>query len=166
MLYLLLAVALCLLVPQLTVWVYRRLPRRTPPPVGLPAPEALACLRREASEAVAEVVPAAGVPPAVEGPRGDATEPARQVSDPPAGEPGPPAPADPARIVLPSYRWLNALFSLALLPTGIALGAGWAVLFHHLGEAGARSFGPAVFLFKPHPLLAYLRRAVPLPRRL
>jgi hypothetical protein len=144
MLYLLLAVALCLLVPQLTVWVYRRLPRRTPPPPGLPAAEELAGLRREASEAVAEVVPAAGVPPAVEVPRGEATEPARQESSPPA-------PADPARIVLPSYRWLNALFSLALLPTGIALGAGWAVLFHHLGEAGARSFGPAVFLFKPHP---------------
>jgi hypothetical protein len=149
MLYLLLAVALCLLVPQLTVWVYRRLPRRTPPPEPYPALEALAAgLRRGPPEVVTEVMPAAGGTPPIEVPRGEAGEPAGDGSD--ALPPGPAVRADAPRVVMPSYRWLSALTSAAMLPTAFALGAGWAVLLHHLGEARARSFGPAVFLFKPY----------------
>jgi hypothetical protein len=31
----------------------------------------------------------------------------------------------------------------------LTLSAGWAVLFHYLGEEHARTFAPALFLFKP-----------------
>jgi hypothetical protein len=149
MLYVLIAVTLCLAAPQLAVWVYRRLPRRAPPPVPYPPLGALAAgLRREKSETVAAVVRPESGPPAVEIPRRQATGPAGD-----EGEPLPPSPcvtADAPRVAMPSYRWLSALTSAALLPTAFALGAGWAVLFHHLGEARARSFGQAVFLFKPY----------------
>jgi hypothetical protein len=149
MLYVLIALALCLLVPQLTVWVYRRLPRRAPPPEPYPPLEALAAgLRREQPEAITEVTPAAGGTPAVEVSLAEATEPAGDESD--ALPTGPAVPADAPRVAMPSYRWVSALTSAALLPTAFALGAGWAVLFHHLGEARARSFWPAVFLFKPY----------------
>jgi hypothetical protein len=36
-----------------------------------------------------------------------------------------------------------------MIPGAFVLGGGWVVLFHFLGEEHARTFEPAVFLFKP-----------------
>jgi hypothetical protein len=59
MLYLLLAVALCLLVPWLPVLMYRSLPRRPPPPLSEGELRRLADqLRQEPPAEVVEVVPA------------------------------------------------------------------------------------------------------------
>jgi hypothetical protein len=52
-------------------------------------------------------------------------------------------------LTLRSYRWLNLLSIPFLVGGFLALGAGWAFLLHVLGEEHARSFPPALFLFKP-----------------
>jgi hypothetical protein len=151
MLYLLLAVALCLLVPWLPYLVYRRLPRRAPPPPGAWHLDQLAAGLRP--QAVAVGGAPHGPPstdltrPAEAAPGGESRVPSRAGSRP---RPGPAAPAPAARrLTIPPYRWANGILVTALIVSAFGLGFGWAALFHYLGEARARSFGPAVFLFKP-----------------
>jgi hypothetical protein len=50
---------------------------------------------------------------------------------------------------LGSYRWLNALLIPFMIVGFLALGVLWAAVFHYLAEEHARTFPPAVFLFKP-----------------
>ena len=146
MLYLLLAVALCLLVPWLPVLMYRRVPRRPPPPVSDWQLQQLASeLRPEPSAGAAVVGPETAVTPAGRAAPGDAGD----VLPPPPAE-GRPAPAGPPPgLEMGPYRWVNVVAVPAFVVTMLALALGWAVLLHMLGQARARSFGPAVFLFKP-----------------
>jgi hypothetical protein len=53
------------------------------------------------------------------------------------------------RLLLRSYPWLNAVLAPIVIVTFLLLSVGWGALFHYLGEAHARTFPPAVFLFKP-----------------
>src|SRR5262249_52454964 len=62
---------------------------------------------------------------------------------------GRPATTAPLRLSLRPYWWLNVLMAPVLIATFLALGVGWAMLFDYLGEQHARTFPPAVFLFKP-----------------
>jgi hypothetical protein len=150
--YLLLAVALCVLVPWLPYLVYRRLPRRAPPPPGAWQLDQLAAgLRPEAVAAggaghgphSTDFIPQAP-PPAGRGERRAPSRPRSGARPGPAAE----APAVP-RLTIPPYWWANVILVTALIVSAFGLGFGWAALFHYLGEARARSFGPAVFLFKP-----------------
>jgi hypothetical protein len=155
MLYLLLAVALCLLVPWLPVLMYRRLPRRPPPPLADWQLRQLAAEIRP--EEVEEVGPtttditrgAAAVP----GGRGESAGRAGGEQGPPppteSGTAAPDRPAAARRLSMGPYRWVNILMVPVFPVAFLALAAAWAVPFHYLGEARARSFGPAVFLFKP-----------------
>ncbi len=146
MLYLLLAVALCLLVPWLPVLMYGRMPRLPEPPVTERQLRQLAGeLRPDAPEAAVEgdaptdITPAKSPLPA-------------SASDEPRPEGGPTALATavpPRRLSMGPYRWVNVVAVPAFVLTMLALGVGWAFLLHVLGEAHSRSFGPAVFLFKP-----------------
>jgi hypothetical protein len=148
MLYLLLAVGLCLLVPWLHILMARLFPRRPPPPLSAEELRRLAGpARRVQPEAALEVVPieAGLLCPEVEGP-------AAEGSLPPKTDNAPiqtPRKATPPSLSLGSYGWLLGIGKVVLIPAFLALGLGWAVLFDYLGEARARSFPPAVFLFKP-----------------
>ncbi len=70
---------------------------------------------------------------------------AQEKSEPTATPPA----AAPRSLTLRSYQWVNLLFIPLFLVTFLALAAGWAFLLHLLGEEHARTFPPAVFLFKP-----------------
>ena len=159
---LLIAVGLCLLVPWLPVLMYRRLPRRPPPPLSEAELRRLAAqLRRPDARQAVEVVAdddrttadmARHPGPTADAPDTNVVEaedgsPARRGADsrarPSPGE------APVRRLTVRSYRWLNALMVPVFPVTFLALGAGWAVLFEYLGEQRARAFPPAVFLFKP-----------------
>ena len=161
MFYLLLAAALCLLVPWLPVLMYLRLPRRPPPPLSVEELHRLAGqIRPEQPLLLAEVVSGdesantditrsrvAG--PAVPTRHADEDrdkEESRSRTNPLAGRPATPA---PRRLTLRPYWWLNVLMAPILIATFLALGVGWALLFEYLGEQHAHSFPPAVFLIKP-----------------
>jgi hypothetical protein len=162
MLYLLLAVALCLLAPWLPVWMYRSLPRRPAPPLSEGELHRLAEQLRQGQpgEAV-EVVPAEDTstrsditrrPGTARGDGGAGGEGAEGEGTPrpqTARAPVQAAPRAARRLSLGSYRWLNGLMAPFLVGTLLALSFGWGVLFHYLGEGRARSFPPAVFLLKP-----------------
>jgi hypothetical protein len=142
MLYLLLAVGLCLLVPWVPVLMYWRLPRRPPPPLTDRQLQQLAGELRPAApegDPTTDITGAELAPP--DGPSGAAAAEDRATAPAPA--------APPRRLSMGPYRWVNVLMAVVLSATFLALGALWALLFHYLGEARARSFGPAVFLFKP-----------------
>jgi hypothetical protein len=159
---LLIAVGLCLLVPWLPVLMYRRLPRRPPPPLSEADLHRLAAqLRRpDARQAVdvgadddrttAEMARRPG--PAADAPDTDVAgaedaSPRRRGAD--SRAPSSPGGVPARRLTVRSYRWLNALMVPVFPVTFLALGVGWAVLFQYLGEQRARDFPPAVFLFKP-----------------
>jgi hypothetical protein len=158
MIYLLIAVAVCLLVPWLPVWVYRCLPRRPPDPLPEGELQRLAARMRPASaeEAVAMEPPRTDIlrrsDPAAKAATHDAekldqkeetntvTRDCRHVPD---------LRLRPPRLALPSYRWVNVAALPFVIGGFLFLGASWAALFHYLGEEHARGFQPAVFLFKP-----------------
>jgi len=160
---LLLTIAICLLVPWLPVLVYRRLPRRPPlPPAAGQLHRLAAELQRPASGEIVEVVPGADDQPETEITRrsGSAPEPPRRRPEEPKDRDVPDAQenmeplailqeAVPRSLTLQAYQSLNLLFVLLLIVLFLALGAGWAYLLHLLGEEHARTFPPAVFLFKP-----------------
>jgi hypothetical protein len=153
-LYLLLAVALCLLVPWLPVLMYRRLPRLPPPPVSDWELQRLASeLRPGAPEGPTEVLDVEGGTGAAVTPAAGAAPTGRGQAEPriePADGRAAPAPAgSPPRLKMGPYRWVNIAGVPAFVVTMLASALGWAALLHVLGEARARSFGPAVFLFKP-----------------
>jgi hypothetical protein len=159
---LLIAVGLCLLVPWLPVLMYRRLPRRPPPPLSEADLHRLAAQvrrpgARHAVEVVADdddVMTAELVHP---GPGGDASEadvaeaedesPRRRGAD--SRAPSSPGAVPARRLTVRSYRWLNLLMVPVFPVTFLALGAGWAFLFQYLSDLHARDFPPGVFLFKP-----------------
>ncbi len=157
---LLLAVALVLLVPWLPVWMYRRLPRRPPDPLSEGQLKHLAAqLQRGQTLDYAEIAEAEEGPAST-----DFTHPRRPVPSVPAaqreeaerrsallpasGEGTARTHAAP-RLTLRSYHWLNFLSLPFFIGGFLALGVGWAYLLHVLGEVHARSFPPALFLFKP-----------------
>lgn len=160
MFYLLLAVLLCLLVPWLPVWMYRRLPRRPADPLPEGQLQQLAAqLQHDRPGEVAEVVaveeepastdiippqgPASRVP--VARPKeAEKTDPSPQVAEKKIAQ-GVAAP----RLTIRSYRWLNFLSIPFIVGGFLALGVGWAFLLHVLAEEHARGFPPALFLFKP-----------------
>jgi hypothetical protein len=146
MIPLLMAVALCLLVPWLPVLIYRRLPRRPPPPLSQEQLHRLAAqFRRPDAEEFVEVT-------LVED---DAlTADVSRQPEPDAGHTPPPArgrpPARPLpRLSLGSYRWLNALMAPVIIVTFLILAVGWALLFEYLGAQRAGSFPVGEFFFKP-----------------
>jgi hypothetical protein len=151
MLYLLLAVALCLLVPWLPVLMYRRMPRRPPALVSDWQLQRLASeLRPGPAAGAAEVVPFEGEIRAAVTPTGGAAPGEAGPRTEAEGRPTTPVPAGPPpRLSMGPYRWVNVLAVPAFVVTMLTLALGWVVLLHVLGEARARSFGPAVFLFKP-----------------
>ena len=161
MLMLLIAIVICLVVPWLPVLVYRNLPRRLPPPAGAADLQGLAVALGDdplpetsdatvpTDEGPTEITRQRGRPPkapgdrAKDGRRGDRADAAAssRVSSP--------ALAERPRLNLGSYKWLNLLFVPLFIVTFLGLGAGWAALFHLLGEEHARTFPSGVFLFKP-----------------
>jgi hypothetical protein len=160
MIFLLLAVALCLLVPWLPVMLYRSLPRRPPDPLSAEQLHRLAAqLRRDGAVAFVEV--SAADDDAVTADPDRPPEPAPDIPVASAGESeperalpperaGPSPEADPLpRLTLGSYRWPNVLMGLVLIVTFLALGLGWALVFEYLGEQRARSLPAGVFLFTP-----------------
>lgn len=161
MLYLLIAVVLCLLLPQLPVWMYRRLPRRPPPPMSEEELRSLdSQLRPTGPPLVAEVVADDSPPTDIMRPfssapttstgnaaRTEQREEPLPANDKPAVLAAEKKPVP--RLSLSSYRWLQFLSVPSLIVTFLSLGAGFALLFHYLGEQRARSFPPAIFLFKP-----------------
>jgi hypothetical protein len=154
------AVALCLLVPWLPVLMYRRLPRRPPPPLSPEQLQRLAAQLRhqrpaefveggaaEDGAVTTDVDPATGPGPAARGASADEPEDEGALSP---GEAGASAAAGPLpRLSLGSYRWLNALMAPVIIVTFLALAIGWGLLFQVLGEQRARSLAPAVFVFTP-----------------
>jgi hypothetical protein len=165
MIYLLIAIALCLLVPWLPYLMYRRLPRRMPPPLSEGQLHRLAGqLKREGGQeaitvdAVEASLPNKDITPQ---PRATSEIPSRSIEaaegrnqSPGNAENEPGAPmlaADHPHLTWPSYRTFNFVLTSILLVAMFAFAAGWAVLFHFLAEGHARSFAPAVFLFKPFP---------------
>jgi hypothetical protein len=152
MLSLFLAVSICLLVPWLPVFVYRSLPRRSPPPLSEAELQRLAGKLQtervtEAEAAVRETDGRTDVIPLPEAWPVPAAKNAARSESP--EKPVAPLEGDP-RLSLGSYRWLNGLFVAFFLVGFLALGFGWAALLHLLGEAHARTFPPAVFLFTPY----------------
>jgi len=163
MLYLLIAVVLCLLVPWLPWLVYRRLPRGPLPPLAQGQLHQLA----EALQGGAPLEEVAALPAEEKQTRTDVTLPegsmltagAEQRDQPEgAAEPGRGKESDsapvrsasaPLRLTFPSYWWVNIVLVAIMMPGMYLLGAGWAVLFHYLGEEHARTFEPVLFLFKP-----------------
>jgi hypothetical protein len=163
MFYLLLAIAICLLVPWLPILVYRRLPRRPPPPLSEGALHRLAGQLHGTQLAEAVEVGSVEADPTITA----ITRPVEFVSDTPGRgasasedreEQRPESDRGPTRemkrtgafsLSLPSDRWLNAVAVPIAILTSLALGFGWAVLFDYLGEARSLSFQPVVFLFKP-----------------
>ncbi|HEY7154839.1 MAG TPA: hypothetical protein VH575_12830 [Gemmataceae bacterium] len=160
MFYLLIAVALCLLVPWLPVLMYLRLPRRPPPPLSEQELHHLAGrLQSEQPLLVAEVVAddepintditrrseAAPVGPSHRADEDGEEEP-RPRAEPLVSRS---AITAPRRLTLRPYWWLNLLAAPVLIVTFLSLAVGWAVLFDYLGEQHTRTFPPAVFLFKP-----------------
>ena len=160
MFYLLLGVLLCLLVPWLPVWMYRRMPRRPTDPLSEGQLQQLAAqLQHDRPREFAEVVAVEDEPASTDITRSQRPTPsvpaarpeeAEEAGPPPqvAGERIAPRAAAP-RLTLRSYRWLNFLSIPFIVGGFLALGAGWAFLLHVLGEEHARSFPPALFLFKP-----------------
>jgi hypothetical protein len=163
MLYLVIAVALCLLVPWLPVLMYRRLPRRPPPPLSEGELHRLARgLRRTTPpEAVDEAVleddwtdtdvtgqpgslPAAARRSEKESETGGESD---TLHD--RGGDGSACQAPARRLSLGSYRWLNIVMVPLIIITFLLLAVCWSALLQYLGEEHARSFPPAVFLFKP-----------------
>jgi hypothetical protein len=163
MLFLLIAIAICLFVPWLPVLMYRNLPRRTPPPPGA------AHLHLLAAEGEQYDPPEVNDVVYLEE-AGGRTDITRQQGSPkeapcePAKKPRGHAAVDPEdkfragsrtrvaapqRLALGSYRWINLLFVPLFIVTFLALTLGWAALFHYLGEEHARTFPSGVFLFKP-----------------
>jgi hypothetical protein len=163
MLFLLIAVAICLLVPWLPVLLYRNLPRRLPPPLGAShlghtdadleqdnLPEVIDAALSEGAGARTEITRRRVTPPkapgeaakedcrraAVDTERGSATGSRTTVAAPP-------------RLNLGNYRWFNLLFLPIFIGTFLALAAGWAAVFHFLGEEHARTFPTGVWLSKP-----------------
>jgi hypothetical protein len=162
MLFLLITVAICLLVPWLPVLMYRRLPRRPPPPVSEGELQRLAreLQRTKPHDAGKEVshtedlTEGATLQPmgAAKGvPRASAPATKEEVPRSPSNADFLHAPtaAPPRSLSLRSYRWLHGVLSFLFIVGFPALAFGCAVLFHYLGEERARSFAPAVFLFKP-----------------
>jgi hypothetical protein len=163
MLFLLIAVAICLIVPWLPVLIYRNLPRRLPPPPGAANLEQMAAKREQDNPP--EIIDAAF--PQDAGERTEITRSQaipRKASGEPAKEARRRAAVDPEggprvdsrttvaaapRLSLGHYRWLNILFLPIFIVTFLALAAGWAALFHYLGEEHARTFPAGVSLFKP-----------------
>ena len=159
MLYLLLAIALCVVVPWLPVLMYRRLPRRPPPPLSeAELHQLVGRVRARQTLPLAEVV-AEEAPASTDITRqGEALPTGRQQRTDQDGDeaelkadfhPARPATTATRRLTLRPYWWLNLLLVPALIVTFLALGFGWAVVFDYLGEEHARTFPPAVFLFKP-----------------
>ncbi|HWG46410.1 MAG TPA: hypothetical protein VN688_26855 [Gemmataceae bacterium] len=162
MLYLLIVVALCLLVPSLPYWTYRWLPRRPSPPLSEGQLHRLATeLQREGSQTISAAVlvpdnapdlnvlsPDSSVPDA----------PARAVLDTRSVEEerqqanrqtdGNRRRAV-SRLTIPSYTWANVFWVTVFIGMMLALSAAWMVLFDYLGENHARMFQPAVFVFTP-----------------
>ncbi len=152
MVFLVIAVALCLLVPWLPVLMYRSLPRRPPDPVSPTELHRLAVEMRRAGEGLPVLAPEDNVITAElldEPPDPPATIVAARrrpgASLPQSQRPGDPLP----RLSLGSYRWLNLLIAPVIIVTFLALGVGWALLFQYLGELRARSLPGGVFLFTP-----------------
>jgi hypothetical protein len=148
MLFLLIAISLCVLVPWLPYLVYRRLPRRPLPPPGAWHLDLLAAGLRP--EAVA--VGAGAAPPITDRPGAPAPAPAARgegrASSGPRQGPARRGHTRP-RLSIPSYWWANVLAVTVMIVSIGGLGFGWMALFRCLGEAHARTFGPAVFLFVP-----------------
>jgi hypothetical protein len=154
-LYLLLTMAICLLLPWLPVLLLRLEPLRPPPPLS---PEEMERLR---AQLFAKVPPAsARTQPATSG-RQDIVLPRKRPHDPSTKEAGAASPqtvegAPPAQegnpwghLTLRSYQWVNAIVTPLFILSMLGLAVVWALVFHYLGEARARSFPPGVFVFKP-----------------
>lgn len=138
MLYLLLAIAICLLVPWLPVLLLRLEPLRPPPPLSQQEMERLrAQLHGRLSRPPARKQPADLIR------QGAATP--QPVEDTSAAQPD----DKWSHLTLRSYRWTNFFLSLLFIVSMLGMGIVWAFVFHYLGEARARALPSGVFAFKP-----------------
>ncbi len=162
MIYLLIAVVLCLLLPSLPYWTWRWLPRRPSPPLSEGQLYHLAAeLQREGSQATS-----AAVLMSDDAPNCDIVSSDRSIPDAPAREVLDTRSADKERqqanrrtdgsqrravpqLTIPSYTWASVFLGTMLIGMVLVLYAVWMRLFDYLGENHARTFQPAVFVFKP-----------------
>lgn len=154
MLYLLIAVGICLLLPWLPVLLLRLEPMRPPPPLS---PEEMERLR---AQLFAKRPPAARRQPAASR-RQDIALPAGRPSPasveeadeeaPHSVEEAPAAAKDNplSHLTLRSYQWVNLIVAPIFILSMLGLAVVWAVVFDYLGQARARSFPSGVFVFKP-----------------
>lgn len=163
MIYLLIATALCLLVPWLPWLVYRRLPRRPLPPLAeeqlhqlatelqrCASQEDVAAAIVEEEQTRTEVTLRRGATPNTKAERSEARTGEAEPQQDARNRATPATRASvPPRLTFPSYGWVNIVLVAILIVTFNVLGGGFAVLFHYLGNAHARSFQPTLFLFKP-----------------
>src|SRR6266851_695376 len=156
MIYLLIAMALCLLVPLLPLFLFRRLPRRPPPPLSEEELQRLGGqIHRPLPLHGVEVVADENGPPsteirpqmaaASEAPRRNTEECEGQESTRSNAYRGRAATSREIasrRFSLASYRWLYFAWLPIFILTGLALTLGWAWLLDYLAEERARSFLP------------------------
>jgi hypothetical protein len=160
MLFLLIAVVMCLAIPWIPYVVYRRLPRRPRPPVSDEELQRLAlencpdALPRATTSALPRRKPARAVVTSEEGPRfgpveGSTDEEDVSPSQRTGDAPKPRRKPAPRSFVLPSHGWVNAVVVVFMIVCFLALGVGYAAVFHILGEARSRALPPSIFRFEP-----------------
>jgi hypothetical protein len=154
-LYLLIAVGICLLVPWLPVVLLRLAPVRPVPPLSAEEMDRLIVqLNPKRTVSATRTQPVGPNQQAVTVPRQRERQPDRADADTP-----PPQNRSPAtrresdrgldRLTLRSYQWVNLVILPVFIVTMLGMGIGWAMLFNYLGDEHARTFPPGVFVFKP-----------------
>jgi hypothetical protein len=137
MLYLLLAMLICLLVPWLPVLLLKLEPLAPPPPL---TKEEMERLRAQLYGRLSR--PSARKPTG-QIQKGAAT--AQPIENAPATRDD----TELSHLTLHSYRWVHSFLSLVFIVTMLGMGLAWGFVFHYLGEARARSFPSGTFVFKP-----------------
>ena len=142
--YLLLAIAICLLVPWLPVVLLRLAPVRAAPPLS---PEEMERLRAQLFPHLAKS--AARTRPA--DPKRQAIAVEQQIEPQPDEVQASTTPRQSGgrSLTVRSYQWVNLVVLPFFLMSMLGLAIGWAVVFNFLGEQHARTFPSGVFVFKP-----------------
>lgn len=138
MLYLLLAMLICLLVPWLPVLLLKLEPLAPPPPLT----------KEEMERLRAQLYGRLNRPPsrpqsAGQIRQGAAT--AQSIGDASAAQ----SSNELSHLTLQSYRGVNFFLSLLFMVTMLGMGLVWGFVFHYLGEARASAFPSGTFVFKP-----------------
>jgi hypothetical protein len=139
-LYLLLAMAICLLLPWLPVLLLRLEPLRPPPPLSKEEMERLRAQLYGRLTRTPAQSPSAGLIR-----QGEAASQPIEEETPAAQQPD----EEWKHLTLRSYQWVNLIVAPIFIVSMLGLAVAWAWVFDLLGEAHARTFPPGVFVFKP-----------------